>query len=139
MAYPAEGHDAVLQALAARVSPRVLRAPRRLDAAAREIDEYFAGRRRAFDLPLDLRLSTGFRRKRAHPPARHRLRAYRQLRHGSGRRGQPPGVPRRRHGVRDQPAAGRAALPPGDQVRRDLGGYAGGPAVKRFLLKLEAA
>ena len=48
--------------LADQVSPRILSAPARLDAAARELDEYFAGRRRAFDLPLDWRLSAGFRR-----------------------------------------------------------------------------
>jgi methylated-DNA-[protein]-cysteine S-methyltransferase len=62
VAYASEGHDAVLAALAARISPRILNAPRRLDGAARELDEYFAGARRIFDLPLDLRLATGFRR-----------------------------------------------------------------------------
>lgn len=61
VAYAREDHDAVLEALAQKVSPRVLRAPRRLDAAARELDEYFAGTRTAFDLPLDHALSHGFR------------------------------------------------------------------------------
>ncbi len=56
VAYALEGHDAVLQALADRVSPRILQAPGRLDEVARELDEYFAGHRRAFDLPLDWRL-----------------------------------------------------------------------------------
>jgi methylated-DNA-[protein]-cysteine S-methyltransferase len=62
VAYAREDHDRVLADLAARISPRVLRAPDRLDEAARELDDYFAGRRRAFDLPLDLRLARGFRR-----------------------------------------------------------------------------
>jgi methylated-DNA-[protein]-cysteine S-methyltransferase len=62
VAYASEGHDTVLGQLAARVSPRVLRAPGRLDTAAREIDEYFTGRRDLFDLPLDFQLSRGFRR-----------------------------------------------------------------------------
>lgn len=62
VAYASEGHDAVLQALADRISPRVLSAPARLEAPARQLDEYFAGRRRGFDLPLDWRLSAGFRR-----------------------------------------------------------------------------
>jgi len=62
VAYAREDHDAVLDQLATRVSPRVLRAPARLDTAARELDEYFAGRRDAFDLPLDLQLAHGFRR-----------------------------------------------------------------------------
>ena len=46
-------YDAVLDELARRVSPRVLDAPRRADAARRELDAYFAGRRTAFDVPLD--------------------------------------------------------------------------------------
>ncbi len=62
LAFAGEGHDAVLQALAARVSPRVLEAPARLDAVARELAEYFAGRRHAFDVALDWQLSAGFRR-----------------------------------------------------------------------------
>jgi len=62
VAYASENHDTVLQALADRISPRVLSAPARLDAPARELDEYFGGRRRGFDLPLDWRLSAGFRR-----------------------------------------------------------------------------
>lgn len=62
IAFAGEGHDAVLQALADKISPRVLHAPARLDAAARELAEYFAGQRRGFDLPLDWRLAAGFRR-----------------------------------------------------------------------------
>lgn len=62
VAYACEDHDAVLERLADQVSPRVLRAPARLDRVAAEIDEYFGGRRRTFDLRLDLRLSHGFRR-----------------------------------------------------------------------------
>lgn len=62
VAYACQDHDRVLAELATRVSPRVLAAPRRLDQATREIEEYLAGSRRRFDLPLDLRLSAGFRR-----------------------------------------------------------------------------
>jgi methylated-DNA-[protein]-cysteine S-methyltransferase len=62
VAYPGEDHDRVLDHLASRISPRVLRAPARLDPAARELDEYFARRRRRFDLRLDFALSHGFRR-----------------------------------------------------------------------------
>jgi methylated-DNA-[protein]-cysteine S-methyltransferase len=63
VAYELEDHDQVLQSLARKVSPRVLRAPGRLDEVARQLDGYFTGSRRAFDLPLDLRLSAGFRRQ----------------------------------------------------------------------------
>jgi methylated-DNA-[protein]-cysteine S-methyltransferase len=62
VAYDVEDHDVVLTLLAKTVSPRVLRAPGRLDAVATELDEYFAGRRRRFDLSLDLQLVSGFRR-----------------------------------------------------------------------------
>jgi methylated-DNA-[protein]-cysteine S-methyltransferase len=44
-----------LDDLARLAGPRVLRAPRALDQTRRELDEYFAGRRTAFDLTLDLR------------------------------------------------------------------------------------
>ncbi|MET0787701.1 MAG: methylated-DNA--[protein]-cysteine S-methyltransferase [Cellulomonas sp.] len=62
VAFAVQDHDAVLSALAASVSPRVLEAPQQLDDVARELDEYFAGRRTTFDVPLDLRLLRGFRR-----------------------------------------------------------------------------
>jgi len=61
VAFEVQDHERVLEDLAARVSPRVLHAPARLDGVARELDEYFAGRRRAFDVPVDLRLLAGFR------------------------------------------------------------------------------
>ena len=60
LAYLDDGEDAVLQALAARISPRVLAAPARLDNARRELDEYFAGRRTEFAIALDRRLARGF-------------------------------------------------------------------------------
>jgi methylated-DNA-[protein]-cysteine S-methyltransferase len=62
VAYASQDHNLVLEGLARDVSPRILRAPARLDRVARQLDEYFAGRRRRFDVPLDLQLSHGFRR-----------------------------------------------------------------------------
>ena len=53
--------DGVLDELAAAVSPRLVHLPRRLDAVRRELDQYFAGHRRDFDVPLDRRLSRGYR------------------------------------------------------------------------------
>ncbi|MCW2751832.1 MAG: cysteine methyltransferase [Aeromicrobium sp.] len=61
VAYASEDHDRVLEDLSERISPRILKHPARLDTAARELDEYFDGRRQTFDLPLDWRLSAGFR------------------------------------------------------------------------------
>jgi len=62
VAFASEDHDVVLSTLATAISPRVLRSERRTDGVARQLDEYFAGRRRAFDVPVDLRLVHGFRR-----------------------------------------------------------------------------
>ena len=58
--FPAEG---TLADLAKRVSPRVLEAPGRLDEVRRELDEYFEGRRRRFDVKTDRRLLGPFARK----------------------------------------------------------------------------
>ena len=62
VAFDCEGHDEVLTTLSDRVSPRILNAPAKLDPVARELDEYFAGRRSSFDVALDFRLAAGFRR-----------------------------------------------------------------------------
>jgi methylated-DNA-[protein]-cysteine S-methyltransferase len=63
------GVDAVLEALASRLSPRMLEAPARLDDVRRELDEYFAGRRRDFDLPIDWALASAFGRRVLHATA----------------------------------------------------------------------
>jgi methylated-DNA-[protein]-cysteine S-methyltransferase len=57
VAYASENHDAVLQTLSDRISSRILNAPARLDAVARELNEYFDGQRHGFDVPLDCRAS----------------------------------------------------------------------------------
>ena len=62
VAFERENHDAVLGQLADQISPRILHLPARTDAVARQLDEYFNGRRRTFDVPIDLQLVTGFRR-----------------------------------------------------------------------------
>jgi methylated-DNA-[protein]-cysteine S-methyltransferase len=54
------GVDAVLDELAAKLSPRILEAPARLDDVRRELDEYFEGRRRDFDLKIDWALASDF-------------------------------------------------------------------------------
>lgn len=61
VAFERENFDTVLESLAQKISPRVLETPRRLDAVAAEIDEYFNGKRHAFDVPLDYAMSSGFR------------------------------------------------------------------------------
>ena len=63
IAYEGEDDRQVLADLADQLSPRVLRAPERTDEARRELDAYFAGQRRAFDVPVDWSLIRGFSRK----------------------------------------------------------------------------
>ena len=55
--------DHALERLANTVSPRILAAPRRLDEPRRELDQFFAGDRRRFDVPLDWQLTRGFGRR----------------------------------------------------------------------------
>ncbi|MHB8656654.1 MAG: methylated-DNA--[protein]-cysteine S-methyltransferase [Solirubrobacteraceae bacterium] len=55
--------ELTLAELSRRVSPRILSLPRRLDEPRRELEEYFAGRRRGFELPLDWQLAAGFARR----------------------------------------------------------------------------
>src|SRR5256712_1165302 len=62
VAYGCEDRERVLESRAGELSPRILHAPARLDVAGKEIDEYFAGLRQGFDLPVDFSLARGFRR-----------------------------------------------------------------------------
>ena len=139
VAYESEGHDAVLSTLATKVSPRVLRAPSRLDATAREIDDYFAGRRHVFDLPLDLQLAHGFRREV--------LTHLRDIAYGStasysavaAAAGRPTAVRAAASACAVNPLP--IVIPCHRVIRSDgsLGGYLGGVAAKQSLLALESA
>jgi methylated-DNA-[protein]-cysteine S-methyltransferase len=139
VAYDIEGHDAVLAKLADAVSPRVLRAPARLDAVARQLDEYFAKRRTVFEVPVDLRLAEGFRRRV--------LEHLRDISYGHRESyatvATAIGHPRAVRAVGT--ACARNPLPvviPCHRVVRSdgsTGQYAGGPLAKSRLLDLEAA
>ena len=137
VAFAVEDHDTVLQALAARVSPRILRAPARLDRVARELAEYFEGRRRDFDVSLDWRLSAGFR-----GAVLHHLSGI-----GYGRTASYAEVAQLAGNPRASRAVGSACatnpipvvVPCHRVLRTDgsLGGYIGGLEAKRTLLRLE--
>jgi len=138
VAFAVEDHDRVLETLAHRISPRVLRAPGRLDAAARELDEYFARRRQAFDLPLDLSLSGGFRQlvQRHLPEISYgQTRSYGQI---AALVGNPKAV--RAVGTACATNPLPLVVPCHRVLRADgtPGGYAGGPEAKLTLLNLEA-
>ncbi|MFC4948656.1 methylated-DNA--[protein]-cysteine S-methyltransferase [Pseudonocardia sp. GCM10023141] len=139
VAYQREDHDTVLQTLADRVSPRILHAPARLDATARELQEYFTGARRTFDLPLDWRLSAGFR-----ATVLHRLSDI-----GYGHTASYAAVAALAGNPKAVRAVGTACatnplpvvVPCHRVVRSDgsMGGYLGGVDAKRALLTLEEA
>lgn len=62
VAFECENHEDVLVELSTAISPRILRSSQRVDDVARQIDEYFAGRRQLFEVQVDMQLSKGFRR-----------------------------------------------------------------------------
>jgi methylated-DNA-[protein]-cysteine S-methyltransferase len=126
-----------LEELSANVSPRVLEAPAKLDEARRELDLYFEGRLTAFDLPVDWRLTGGFRGRVQHAIARipyGQTRSYAEMARSAGNE----------RAVR---AAGTACgsnpvpiVVPCHRVLRSgggLGGYGGGLPMKEALLKME--
>lgn len=139
VAFATEDHDRVLEDLAAKVSPRVLRAPKRLDAAARELDEYFERKRRTFDLALDLSLSKGFRQLvQQHLPEIDygQTRSYKQM---AEMVGNPKAV--RAVGTACATNPLPVVVPCHRVLRTDgtLGGYIGGLEAKTALLEMEAA
>ena len=140
VAFTIEGHDAVLQHLSDRISPRLLHAPARLDGVARQLDEYFSGRRHSFDVPLDWQLSKGFRRVVLEHLAL-------DVEYGTtasyGTLARLSGSPKAVRAVGTTCATNPipVVVPCHRVVRADgaLGGYRGGPAAKLILLDLEGA
>jgi len=133
------GHDPeqALEDLAARISPRVIEAPARLDQTRRELDLYFEGKLTEFGLPLDWQLSRDFRRRA--------LRAIDRIPYGKTR--SYTEIARSAGNERAVRAAGTACganpipiVVPCHRVLRTsgaLGGYGGGLPMKEALLKLE--
>ena len=136
---PVQDSDELLADLAARVSPRVVEAPTKLDDVRRELDLYFEGKLTGFDLPLDWRLTKDFRR--------NVLRAVNRIPYGQTRSYME--VATSAGNAKAVRAAGSACgsnpipiVVPCHRVLRTgggLGGYGGGLAMKEGLLNLEAA
>jgi methylated-DNA-[protein]-cysteine S-methyltransferase len=139
VAFDVEDHDRVLEDLASRISPRVLLAPDRTDRAARELDEYFAGRRRTFDVALDLRLVRGFRRDVVAGLAGIPYGATESYAQVAARAGRPRAVRAVGSACSHNPVP--VVLPCHRVVRSDgsLGQYLGGVEAKAALLALEGA
>lgn len=133
------GFDEVLGVLAERISPRVLHAPGRLDDVARELDEYFGGRRRVFGVPVDLRLAGGFRRLVLDRLPTVPFGAVASYAAVAALAGNPRAV--RAVGTACATNPVPIVVPCHRVVRSDgaLGGYLGGVDAKRTLLALEGA
>ncbi|MDQ3982007.1 MAG: methylated-DNA--[protein]-cysteine S-methyltransferase [Actinomycetota bacterium] len=139
ISFHSEAEDLVLEELARRISPRVVESPRKVAPVARELDQYFAGRRKRFDVPLDWSLVGPYARRVLRATAAipfGKVSTYREVARKAG-----------------NPAASRAAgnalgsnpipvVVPCHRVVRTgggLGGYGGGLHIKELLLKLEGA
>jgi methylated-DNA-[protein]-cysteine S-methyltransferase len=129
--------DAILEDLAARLSPRMLAAPGRLDEPRRELDEYFAGRRRRFSVPLDLRLMTEFTRRVLQATAAIPYGEVSSYRDVAARAGSPRGSRAAGNALGSNPLP--IVLPCHRVLHTGggLGGYTGGVERKRTLLAIE--
>jgi methylated-DNA-[protein]-cysteine S-methyltransferase len=139
VAYPSSDPDYVLEELAAKVSPRLLEAPTFIEEVRRELDEYFEGRRKRFDLPLDWTLTRGFVRRVLRATARieyGEVRTYTQV---ATRAGSPRAVRAAGNALGANPIP--VVVPCHRVVRTggNLGGYGGGVERKEFLLGHEGA
>ncbi len=139
VSYPGDGIAAQLEELADRVSPRILEAAALTDQVRRQLDEYFDGTRRSFDVKIDWRLVRGF--------AREVLAVTSAIPFGSvstyGEVAARAGSPRAYRAAGN--ALGSNPIPivvPCHRVLHaggGLGGYSGGLDRKRYLLNLEEA
>jgi methylated-DNA-[protein]-cysteine S-methyltransferase len=134
---PTHSPEETLEELAARVSPRVIEAPAKLDEVRRELDLYFDGKLTEFDLPIDWQLTGGFRGKVQRAINRipyGQTRTYTEMARSAGNE----------RAVRAAgTACGSNPIPivvPCHRVLRSsggLGGYGGGLPMKEALLRLE--
>jgi methylated-DNA-[protein]-cysteine S-methyltransferase len=131
--------DFYLERLATKLSPRVLEAPARLDPVRRELDEYFAGKRREFDVPLDWSLTKGFTQRILRATAKVPYGAVSTYRQMAAKAGNERAVRAAGNALGANPIP---IVVPCHRILRtggSLGGYGGGLPRKEFLLKLEGA
>jgi methylated-DNA-[protein]-cysteine S-methyltransferase len=140
MVLPAENADAALEQLARTVSGRIMGVSTpAITTARRELDEYFDGRRRTFDVPLDWTLTKAFRREVLHATALipyGETSSYLKVATAAGR---PKAVRAAGSALASNPLP---ILVPCHRVLRSdghVGQYLGGTAAKTQLLRLEGA
>ena len=139
LSYAHEELDRQLDELASRISPRILHAPARTDAVRRQLDDYFAGKRHDFDVPIDWRLVRGFAVNVLRATARIPFGATSTYRGVATEAGSPNAYRAAGNALNTNPIP---IVVPCHRVLHaggGLGGYAGGLDRKRFLLHLEGA
>ena len=139
LSYPGEGIAVQLDELAERVSPRILQAPERTDAVRRQLDEYFEGERRSFEVPIDWRLVRGFAGSVLRATARIPFGSVSSYREVAAEAGSPKAYRAAGNALESNPIP---IVVPCHRVLHaggGLGGYTGGLDRKRFLLTLEGA
>ncbi|MGO8904067.1 MAG: methylated-DNA--[protein]-cysteine S-methyltransferase [Solirubrobacteraceae bacterium] len=139
LAFPEEDVDSVLERLALRISPRVVQANTALDRVRRELDEYFAGHRRTFELELDWTLTAPFARRVLAVTAEIPYGGVLSYAEVAADAGSPRGSRAAGNALGSNPIP---IVVPCHRVLRSggaLGGYGGGLERKRWLLELEGA
>src|SRR5262245_63532033 len=129
--------DEVASRLATAVSPRVLRAPARLDPIRRELDDYFAGRLTRFTAPVDLRLTSELGRRVLTAPGGIGYGTTTTYGALASRLGRPTAARAVGHALGQNPVC--VIVPCHRVLGADgrLTGYAGGVEAKQLLLNLE--
>ena len=131
--------ESVLADLAGRVSPRVLAVPRKLDEPRRELDEYFAGHRKQFEIPIDWSLTRGFGRRVLQATALIPFGSVSSYKQVAAQAGSPRGSRAAGNALGSNPIP---IIVPCHRVLHaggGLGGYTGGLERKRRLLEVEGA
>jgi methylated-DNA-[protein]-cysteine S-methyltransferase len=139
LAFPEERAEEVLEHLVRRVSPRIVEAPRLLDPLKHELDEYFAGERRRFELALDWTLIGPFARRVLETTAAIPYGGYLSYAEVAAEAGSPRGARAAGNALGANPIP---IVVPCHRVLRSggaLGGYGGGLERKQYLLELEGA
>jgi len=129
----------VVDVLARKLSPRIVRSTARMDPIKRELDEYFDGRRTNFDLPLDWSLVHGFNRKVLEATARIPYGGVSTYSDMARTAGSPRAARAAGNALHNNPIP--IVVPCHRVLHRDggLGGYGGGLPMKKWLLTLEGA
>jgi methylated-DNA-[protein]-cysteine S-methyltransferase len=139
VSYPDEGKGDSLEALARLVSPRIVESTPATGELRRELDEYFSGQRRSFDLKVDLSPVRGFSRRVLQATTRIPFGSVRTYRDVATRAGSPAATRAAGNALGANPVP--IVVPCHRVVRTGggLGGYTGGLDRKEQLLRLEGA